>query len=109
MAPSFPTIGPRFSSIRWSGRDLLAAYLTGAFCVAATGAWYVLRKVYHAEARIMLRMGLGLAAVLMPIQLLFVHLNGEYVNPSHPSPMAPSAARRTATNPCPSTLHPCTP
>src|SRR6202049_4946473 len=55
-----------FNSVVWSRfpHMLLAAYLTGAFCVAATGAWYVLRKVYHAEARIMLRMGLGLAAVL---------------------------------------------
>src|ERR1700722_2676328 len=67
---------------------LLAAYLTGAFCVAATGAWYVLRRAYHAEARIMLRMGLGLAAVLMPIQLLFGHLTGEYVNTYQPSKMA---------------------
>jgi len=67
---------------------LLASYLTGAFCVAATGAWYVLRKEYHAEARIMLRMGLGLAAVLMPIQLLFGHLVGGYVNTYQPSKMA---------------------
>src|SRR5207248_3770594 len=65
-----------------------ASYLTGAFCVAATGAWYMLRKLYHAEARIMLRMGLGLAAVLMPIQLLFGHLTGEYVNTYQPSKMA---------------------
>ena len=36
----------------------------------------------------MLRMGLGLAAVLMPIQLLFGHLNGEYVNTYQPSKMA---------------------
>src|SRR5712672_3742827 len=33
---------------------LLAAYITGAFCVAATGAWYVLRGEFSAEARIML-------------------------------------------------------
>src|ERR1700724_2835019 len=79
-----------FNSVVWSRfpHMLLAAYLTGAFCVAATGAWYVLRKVYHAEARIMLRMGLGLAAVLMPIQLLFGHLNGIYVNTYQPSKMA---------------------
>jgi hypothetical protein len=31
----------------------LAGYLTGASCVAAMGAWYVLRGEYHAEARIM--------------------------------------------------------
>ncbi|MDB5639471.1 MAG: cytochrome ubiquinol oxidase subunit, partial [Bradyrhizobium sp.] len=62
-----------FNSVVWSRfpHMLFASYLTGAFCVAATGAWYMLRKVYHAEARIMLRMGLGLAAVLMPIQLVF--------------------------------------
>jgi cytochrome d ubiquinol oxidase subunit I len=48
---------------------LLAAYLSSAFCVAATGAWYMLRNTYHGEARVMLRMGLFLAAVLVPIQL----------------------------------------
>src|SRR5467141_3405344 len=58
---------------------VLAAYLTGAFCVAATGAWYLLRGVFTAEARIMLRMGLYLAAVLLPIQIFFGHLTGNYV------------------------------
>src|ERR1700722_10360795 len=79
-----------FNSVVWSRfpHMLLAAYLTGAFCVAATGAWYMLRKVYHAEARIMLRMGLGLAAELMPIQLVFGHLVGGYVNTYQPSKMA---------------------
>jgi len=38
---------------------LLAAFLTGAFCVAATGAWYLLRERYNAEAHIMLSMALG--------------------------------------------------
>ncbi len=33
---------------------LLAAYVTGAFCVAATVAWYLLRDRYSAEAHIML-------------------------------------------------------
>jgi cytochrome d ubiquinol oxidase subunit I len=72
---------------------LLASYLTGAFCVAATGAWYLLRPKYHAEARIMLRMGLGLAAVLVPVQLFFGHLNGEYVVHHQPSKMAAIEAR----------------
>ena len=56
-----------FNSVVWSRfpHMLLASYLTGAFCVAAAGAWYLLQKRYQAEARIMLRMGLGLAAVLM--------------------------------------------
>src|SRR6266567_5639416 len=61
-----------FNSVVWVRfpHMLLGAYLTGAFGVAATGAWYLLRTIYHAEAKVMLAMGLGLAAVLLPIQLL---------------------------------------
>ena len=49
-----------FNSVVWSRfpHMLLAAYLTGAFCVAATGAWYLLRGTFAVEAKIMLRMGL---------------------------------------------------
>src|ERR1700704_3136423 len=84
-----------FNSVVWSRfpHMLLASYLTGAFCVAATGAWYVLRRKYHAESRIMLRMGLGLAAVLIPVQLFFGHLCGAYVNTYQPSKMAAIEAR----------------
>src|SRR5258707_3679992 len=55
-----------FNSVVWVRfpHMLLAAYLTGAFCVAATGAWYLLRSKYHAEPHVMLRMRLVLAAVL---------------------------------------------
>ena len=72
---------------------LLAAYLTGAFCVAATGAWYLLRREYHAEAHIMLRMGLGLGAVLIPVQLFFGHLVGDYVHDYQPAKFAAIEAR----------------
>src|SRR6266850_1674741 len=67
---------------------LLAAFLTGAFCVAATGAWYLLRERYNAEAHIMLSMGLGLAAVLVPIQIFFGHLTGDYVHDYQPAKFA---------------------
>jgi cytochrome d ubiquinol oxidase subunit I len=79
-----------FNSVVWVRfpHMLLGAYLTGAFCVAATGAWYLLRRKYPAEAHIMLRMGLGLAAVLIPIQLFFGHLCGGYVNTYQPAKMA---------------------
>jgi cytochrome bd ubiquinol oxidase subunit I len=79
-----------FNSVVWSRfpHMLMASYLTGACCVAATGAWYLLRNVYQPEARIMLRMGLGLAAVLIPVQLFFGHLCGLYVNHYQPSKMA---------------------
>ncbi len=84
-----------FSPVLWVrfAHMLLASYITGAFCVAATGAWYLLRPKYHAEARIMLRMGLGLAAALVPVQLFFGHLNGEYVVHRQPSKMAAIEAR----------------
>jgi cytochrome bd ubiquinol oxidase subunit I len=75
-----------FSPVVWVRfpHMLLASYLTGASCVAATGAWYLLRREYHAEARVMLRMGLFLSAVLMPAQLFFGHLVGDYVHDKQP-------------------------
>jgi cytochrome bd ubiquinol oxidase subunit I len=79
-----------FNSVVWSRfpHMLLAAYLTGAFCVAATGAWYLLRGLYRDEALVMLRMGLLLAAVLVPVQLLFGHLVGDYVHDYQPAKFA---------------------
>jgi len=79
-----------FSPVVWVRfpHMLLACYLTGASCVAATGAWYLLRRVFEAEARIMLRMGLYLAAVLIPVQLFFGHLTGDYVHDEQPAKFA---------------------
>lgn len=75
-----------FSPVVWVRfpHMLLAAYLTGAFCVAATGAWYLLRGKFTAEAHVMLRMGLYLAAVLVPVQLFVGHLVGDYVHDRQP-------------------------
>jgi cytochrome d ubiquinol oxidase subunit I len=67
---------------------ILAAYVTTAFCVAATGAWHLLRRDHKAEARVMLHMGLYLAAALVPAQILFGHLNGDYVVQKQPSKIA---------------------
>ena len=66
----------------------LASLLTGAFCAAATGAWYVLRARFTAEAGIMLSMGLYLAAVLVPVQIFFGHLNGDYIHDYQPAKFA---------------------
>jgi len=75
-----------FSPVLWVRfpHMLLASYLTGAFCVAATGAWYLLREEFTAEGQIMLRMGLYLAAILVPLQLFFGHLTGDYVHHYQP-------------------------
>src|SRR5207302_2416763 len=47
-----------FSPVLWVRfpHMLFASYITGALCVAATGAWYLLRGIFAAEAHIMLRM-----------------------------------------------------
>src|SRR6201996_2230311 len=67
---------------------LLASYITGAFCVAATGARYLLQRRLHAEGQAMLRMGLRLAAVLVPAQLFFGHLAGDFVHDKQPAKFA---------------------
>jgi cytochrome bd ubiquinol oxidase subunit I len=79
-----------FSPVVWVRfpHMLIASYLTGAFCVAATGAWYLLRREFTTEGRIMLRMGLYLAAVLVPVQLFFGHLTGDYVHDRQPAKFA---------------------
>jgi cytochrome d ubiquinol oxidase subunit I len=75
-----------FSPVLWVRfpHMLIASYLTGAFCAAATGAWYLLRREFTAEGQIMLRMGLYLAVVLVPVQIYFGHLTGDYVHNYQP-------------------------
>ena len=84
-----------FSPVLWVRfpHMLLAAYITGAFCVAATGAWYLLRGKFPAEAHVMLRMGLFLAAILVPVQIFFGHLTGDYVHDYQPAKFAAIEAR----------------
>jgi cytochrome bd ubiquinol oxidase subunit I len=55
-----------FSLVLWVRfpHMLLASYIVGAVCVVATGAWYLLRRMFIIEARIMVQMGLYFAAVL---------------------------------------------
>jgi cytochrome d ubiquinol oxidase subunit I len=79
-----------FSPVLWVRfpHMLFASFLAGAFCVAATGAWYVLRNEFGPEGRLMLRMGLYLATVLVPMQLFFGHLTGDYVHNYQPTKFA---------------------
>jgi len=78
--------------VRWP-HMLFAAFLTTGMCVSATGAWYVLRNVHRAEGRVMLHWGLGLVAVLIPIQLFVGHLAGLYVLEHQPAKFAAIEAR----------------
>jgi len=72
---------------------LLGAYLTTAFCVAATGAWYLLRGRGGRGARIMLAMGLGLSAVIVPAQIAAGHKAGELVREHQPAKYAAMEGR----------------
>jgi cytochrome bd ubiquinol oxidase subunit I len=53
-----------------------AAYLTTAFVVLAVGARYLLLGRHPAESRIMMRMAIGLIAILAPLQLLLGDQHG---------------------------------
>ncbi|MDQ2079594.1 cytochrome ubiquinol oxidase subunit I [Xanthobacteraceae bacterium Astr-EGSB] len=55
---------------------LNASYLTAGFVVIAVGARLILAGRHVAEARTMLRMGIGLAAVLAPLQLFIGDQHG---------------------------------
>jgi cytochrome d ubiquinol oxidase subunit I len=53
-----------------------AAYLTTSFVVLAVGARYLLAGTYLPEARTMVRMGVGFAAIVAPLQLVIGDLHG---------------------------------
>lgn len=65
--PSFPY---RFAHM------LNAAYLTTGFVVLAVGARYMVGGKYVEEGRTMLRMAIGLTAILAPLQLVIGDLHG---------------------------------
>jgi cytochrome bd ubiquinol oxidase subunit I len=78
--------------IRWP-HMLLAAFLTTGMSVIATGAWHMLRGHHLPEARMMLHWGLGLVAVLIPVQMVFGHLTGLLVLHYQPAKFAAIEAR----------------
>jgi cytochrome d ubiquinol oxidase subunit I len=55
---------------------MTAAFLTTSVVVLAVGARYLIARVYEPEARTMLRMGVGMVALLGPFQLLVGDLHG---------------------------------
>jgi cytochrome bd ubiquinol oxidase subunit I len=65
--PSFPY---RFAHM------LIAAYLTTSLVVAAVGARYLLAARHAEESRTMMRMGIGMLALLGPLQLFIGDLHG---------------------------------
>ena len=67
---------------------VLAAYLTTAFVVAGVAGYLMLRKRALEESRTMLKMALGLIAVLAPVQLVAGHEHGLSVYRTQPVKLA---------------------
>ncbi len=65
--PSFPY---RFTHM------MIATYLTTSLVVLATGARYLLQARFTAEARTMVHMGLGMLAILAPLQAVVGDFHG---------------------------------
>ncbi|CAN5218849.1 cytochrome ubiquinol oxidase subunit I [soil metagenome] len=65
-----------------------AAYLTTAFVVIAVGARYLIARKHPEHARTMLKMGIGMAAVLAPLQLLIGDQHGLKVAEYQPAKLA---------------------
>jgi cytochrome d ubiquinol oxidase subunit I len=63
---------------------MTAAYLTTSIAVLAVGARYLLSGAHPTEARTMMRMGLGMVAILAPLQLLLGDQHG--LNTLHHQP-----------------------
>lgn len=77
-----PTFPLRFAHM------LIAAYLTTAIVVLAVGARFALAGLHEAHARTMIRMGFGLALILVPLQILIGDGHGMDVAKYQPAKLA---------------------
>ncbi len=93
--PSFPY---RFTHM------MIAAYLTTSLVVLATGARYLLQRRWEREARTMLHMGIGMLAVLAPLQLLVGDQHGLNTLEYQPAKIAAVEAHWDGTRPAPLVL-----
>jgi cytochrome d ubiquinol oxidase subunit I len=83
---------------------VLAAYLTTSFVVIATGARYMLAGRDREHALIMLRMGLGMAVVLAPLQALIGDAHGQQSAKLQPAKTAAVEAHWDGSQPAPLVL-----
>ena len=93
--PSFPY---RFSHM------FTAAFLTTSIVVAAVGARYLLSNRFHEESRTMLRMGIGMVAVLAPLQLVIGDMHGLNTAEHQPAKVAAMEAHWDGSMPAPLVL-----
>jgi cytochrome d ubiquinol oxidase subunit I len=83
---------------------VIAAYLTTAFVVLATGARYLLAGMQREHALTMLKMGLGMAIVLAPLQLFVGDMHGLMAARVQPAKVAAIEAHWDGAAPAPLVL-----
>ena len=88
--PSFPY---RFTHM------MIATYLTTSLVVVATGARYLLEGRFRAEAMTMLRMGLGMLAVMAPLQAVVGDFHGLNTLEHQPAKIAAMEAHWDSSHP----------
>jgi cytochrome d ubiquinol oxidase subunit I len=92
LNPTFPL---RFAHM------VTAAYLTTAIVVLAVGARFALAGVFPQHARTMLRMGLGLALILVPLQIFIGDQHGLDTAEYQPAKLAAIEAHWDGAKPAP--------
>ncbi len=93
--PSFPY---RFAHM------FTACYLTTSVVVLAVGARYLLANIFEQEAKTMLRMGLGMVAILAPLQLWIGDMHGLNTSQHQPAKIAAMEAHWDGDKPAPVVL-----
>ncbi|WP_342360496.1 cytochrome ubiquinol oxidase subunit I [Terrarubrum flagellatum] len=83
---------------------VIAAYLTTSIVVLAVGARYALKDIHAAHARTMLRMGLGMALVLAPLQLFIGDQHGLSTAKHQPAKLAAMEAHWDSSHAAPLVL-----
>ena len=83
---------------------VIAAYLTIAFVVLAVGARYLIRNRHVEMAETMVKMGLGLALVLAPLQILTGDFAGLNVHEHQPAKLAAMEGHWDSDKPAPLVL-----
>jgi cytochrome d ubiquinol oxidase subunit I len=62
-------------------------------CITATGAFYLLKRVHHEEARFMMKWGLSVTAILIVTQIIIGDINGKHMYTYQPAKFAAVEAR----------------
>ncbi len=83
---------------------LTACYLTTSLVVLAVGARYLARRPLSREGRTMVRMGLGMVAMLAPLQLVIGDLHGINTAKHQPQKVAAIEAHWDGSKPAPLVL-----